>query len=322
MRSLAIISAIALLFVTASTPNVDAAKNNKNQNRDAIRSVERKISDIKKNMSKLEKDISGRMKQIKEDAPKKVNPVLEALKTAEVEEKKAKSEMLRRREVLQNAEADLKTVSSSLKTGVSSNSGYRSAEAELLKAENALGIVEDKLEKALSSDAAYVSAKKRAESAKIRVEVLNDRIKEGSASPRDLVQASNDSLIAESKLRRIKEDRFKSDEGYTKAQARLAKANEGMLAARAASTSAMKGKPQYTAALTNLETAKAAFVEANNALRVASSAKFKHAAQINRMKAEVRKFASDTDRLIGRRNQLKNELAKQERNKKNLSRRR
>lgn len=309
-------------FLSAAVAPCHAARNNDRQNQSAINAVNKKISDIKREMSQLDKAVNARMKELKEAAPKKIDPVLKALKEAEKNEESTKKEMLKRIDALRSAEADLATVAKSMQTGASSSPAYRNAELEAAKAEAELEKIESQLERSLRDDAAYQSAKKRVASAKLRVDIQQSRAQDGKASPRDLVRASNELIVAESKLNQLKENHFGKNEDYAGAQERLSKANAALATARAESASSLRDKPEYAAAEAKVDQAREAFVEANTAHRAATSEKYKHTAQINSMKAEVKKFAKETDSLSGRLNYLKNELAKQERNKRNLSRRR
>lgn len=277
-----------------------------------LENLRREVRDLERTITEVDSQIQDRKKQLA-DAPKTINPAEKALKEAETRQDKAKGVMPDTKKRLDEADAKVVNVLKGLKSQYAGAAELDAAEAKQIEARAKLEEAKRLGVEKLKNDSAYKSAKNRVEISQSRVTVLQEQREAGTGSTADLADASEQLLRYQLELDELEAKVLGSDERYRKAKIELEEADKTLTYLRSQMVEKLKNHTDYSTATASLTAAREKFADAMKEMQEASKTRAEASGTLSKLKAQVKEFERDTERLQSRKEALKSQLRAKER---------
>jgi len=309
--SLVLVIVLLCAAALSADPATDRQRELEAQRR-YLENLRREVTNLERDVRSVESQISDRQKQLAE-APKTIKPAEAALAAAEQRQNKAKSVMPDSKKKVDDADAKVIAVVRSLKSQYDGAAQLDATETKLADARTRLDEARKTGVEKLKNDAQHKAAKQRAELAQIRVEAINEQRERGEGSSADVVDAATDLLRFQNELTALESKVLAADERYTRAKADLQEAEKTLAYLREQMSEKLKNHPEYSAADGALAKAREAWGAATRELQEASKARAEASGTVSKLKAQVKEFERDTERLKSRKQSLEAQLRAKER---------
>lgn len=312
-RHLPVSILLAAFALLAAAAPLHAGQRYDDSDRRYLDNLRREVRDLERQARELQGVVDERLRQIKEEAPKQVNPVKAELKAAESREDKAKDLIIEKRKALDAAQEKLDAVFRELKPELDSDPGYRAAELRFEEAKKSVDETEQRLRKSLATNEEYQLKKKTLQRLEIRMQVLREQQEAGVISADPIRFAAQQLLQAQSDVREFEESHFNDNKDYTAAKQELADATEALRTARVRVQDKLRDNPAYAEAEKAIDAARAEFAEGQAEKTEATKERLAIDSTLNRMERQFKKYVRETDALINRKNVLENQIRVKER---------
>ena len=277
-----------------------------------LENLRKEVRELERSVTQIERDIEDRKKQLAE-APKTINPAEKALKEAEHRQEKAKGVMPDAKKHVDDADAKVNAVLKGLKSQYEGAAELDAAEVKLTEARAQLEEAKRVGVEKLKNDAGYKAAKNRVEISQARVDAINEQREAGNASSTDLAEASSLLLRYQLELDELEGKVLASDQRYSKAKNEADEAEKTLTYLRGQMVEKLKNHAEYSAAVAALAAAREKYGEAMKEMQESSKIRAEASGNLSKLKAQVKSFAADTERLQSRKEALKAQLRQKER---------
>jgi len=314
-QRLTLITALTFLLMLVTSGVAGQNDRDRDRNDEAERrqleNLRREVRDLERTVKQVESDIESRKKQLAE-APKTINPAEKELKESEKRHDKATEVIVGLKKRADEAQANELKVLRSLKSQFDGADKMDEAEAKLEAAEKRLEAAKVAGVEKLSKDASYKAAQDRVFTAKIRMEVLNEQREEGRVSSANIADAGALLFQFQRELDAMEAKVLTSDERYKQALKDVEEARTTVEQLRSQMVEKVKTHPEYEKASKDLLAAREAFGEATREVTQASKSKAEATGNLSKLKAQVKEFERDTERLQSRQQALQSQLRAKE----------
>ncbi len=306
-----------LLFATlfALPPHAFAQQSDRERIEEAQRrtleNMRREIRELERTIQQVESSLKDRNKQLA-DAPKTINPAEKELKESDKRLDKAKGVIPDLKKQLEAADAKLQATLKSLRVNYPGAVDMDKAEVKLDEARAELGAAKIEGVKKLKDDPQYKSAKNRVDVTKTRVSVYEEQRAAGQVDSAQLAEELNHLQRFEADLAQLEAKVLATDARYRKAQAGLEEAERTLTYLRGQMVEKVRGNPDFISAEKEQAQAKESHAQAVREVIEAGKARQEAFSTLNKLKAQVKEFERDTERLKARKVTLESQLRAKE----------
>ncbi len=305
------------LFASVLLASVAVAQNNNDRNRQEeaerrqLENLRREVRELERTVKQVEEELESRRKQLA-DAPKTINPAEKTLKDSEQRLEKASGVMAGVRKGVEEAEAKEVAVLRLLKSQFDGADQLDAAESRLEESSRRLAQARQEGVEKLGKDAGYKAAQERVTTATIRVEVLKEQREEGRVSSSDVADAGALLVQFQQELEAMEAKVLAGNERYRQAARDVEEARRTLADLRSRMVEKVKTHPDYAKAEGDMAAARQAFGAATREVADAGKARAEASGTLSRLKAQVKEFERDTERLKSRREALQSQLRAKE----------